>query len=86
MNDEPETECGWTCEACLNPQPAGSPVHTATARSRDPEEDDEHERVVSWCEQCDARSVGLGRGMGRTVTTVHRCGCSACVERERVAA
>lgn len=76
---EPE-ECPTMCEVCLAEIAPGEPVHTATALDRyDPEEEDLHEREVRWCDGCDERGAGLRRGMGRTTTTLHRCGCG-CVE------
>jgi hypothetical protein len=78
--DPEPSECPASCDACGEAIPAGAPIHTATARAGDDE--DEHAREVSWCDACDSRGAGLGRvtkrGPGYT-TTVHRCGCG-CME------
>jgi hypothetical protein len=75
-----QEECSATCDCCGSEVKAGEPIHTATALDRyDAEEEDLHEREVRWCSSCDTRGAGLRRGMGRTVTRVHRCGCG-CVE------
>lgn len=80
MSTEAQEECPFTCMVCGGSIAAGEPVHTALARGRAEDEEDPYDRQISWCDACDSRGAGLGRGMGRTATRVHRCGCG-CVER-----